>query len=330
MDQSFEGLDFDFLRYIGVIAENQRQIQQFYIPYFAGCQKVIDLGCGDADFVELLQEAGIDALGVDSDPQSFAVAQGKNLPVVQRDVFAYLADLPDNAVDGIFAAHLVEHLPFPKVLELVRQSYRVLRPGGKIVLVTPNVRSLFSHLEMFYLHFGHITFYHPRLLSFFLDHEHFAEIESGENQHTASPMLPELRPILQRGAPAMAAATPAANQSATGGFAARPGAGTLPGRARYVREREIPLQGRGLLARLSYALKRRLNNWLVLPVVDKLYANVRDELDGLISDKARLEQYIQIQTEQIRTLQGETHAVAVGLQSLNGPFEAYVVARKPE
>lgn len=331
-ETTLEGLDFDFLRYIGVVGENQRRIQEFYLPRFKDCRKVIDLGCGDADFVQILQEHGIDALGVDSDARAFAAAQANNIPVVQRDVFSYLAELPDNAVDGIFAAHLVEHLPFPKVMELIEQAGRVLQPGGIIVLVTPNVRSLFSHLEMFYLHFGHITFYHPRLLGFFLDHARFEEIESGENPHTASPMLPEVHPILGRAPYAPTDTdtdidTPPAEPIPS--YAARPGYANPPGRRRYDAERITPPQGNGVLARFSYAAKHRLSQWLVLPVVDRLYNNLRDELDGLLSDKTRLEQHIQIQAQQIRALRGETHALATALQSLNGPFECFVAARKP-
>jgi hypothetical protein len=63
-------------------------------------------------------------------------------------------------------------------------------------MVTPNARSLFSHLEMFYLHFGHITFYHPRLVCFFLDHEGFVKPQFGENPETASPLLEEGHSLL--------------------------------------------------------------------------------------------------------------------------------------
>ncbi|MBI3734189.1 MAG: class I SAM-dependent methyltransferase [Chloroflexi bacterium] len=189
------GLDFDFLRYIGVLPENQRRIQGYYLPYFETRRKVIDLGCGDADFVALLAERGVDVVGVDSDDKACEAAWSRGLPVVKRDLFDYLRDLRANSVDGIFSAHLVEHLPFPNALELVRQSWRVLKPGGVIVLATPNARSLFSHLEMFYLHFGHVSFYHPRLLCFFLEHEGFTRVSHGENPETASPLLAEARQI---------------------------------------------------------------------------------------------------------------------------------------
>lgn len=318
-EPTFEGLDYDFLRYIGVVPENQRRIQAFYLPYFEGCDNVVDVGCGDADFVELLQEANINVVGVDSDARAYEAAKARGLPVVKQDVFAYLAQMEDTSVDGIFAAHLVEHLPYPKVIELIQQAQRVLRPGGRIVLSTPNVRSVFSHLEMFYLHFGHITFYHPRLLSFFLDHEGFGEIETGENHHTASPLVHEARYILARG---LQTTPPAPPQPAAASLQSLP-----PGPYRYSQEREIPLQGNGVLQRLSHTVKTRLSRWLVLPLMDKLYENLHSEL---AQENARLTHTVHVQAAQIQTLQADVQGLAQSLQSLNGPFECFVTARKPD
>ena len=75
-------------------------------------------------------------------------------------------------------------------------------PGGVIVLATPDVRSLFSHLEMFYLHFGHVSFYHPRLLCFFLDHAGFVDTEYGANPQTASPLLADAQRLAADSRPA--------------------------------------------------------------------------------------------------------------------------------
>jgi len=61
--QRLRGLDYDFLRYIGVESETQKRIQGFYLPFFEGCKRVVDLGCGDGDFLGLLEEKGIEATG---------------------------------------------------------------------------------------------------------------------------------------------------------------------------------------------------------------------------------------------------------------------------
>jgi SAM-dependent methyltransferase len=184
------GLDFEFLRYIGVNPKDQQQHQRFYLPFFAGCQKVIDLGCGDADFVDLLQAKGIEGIGVDSDPLACATARERGLNIVHKDVFEYLQDSPPESVDGVFSSHLIEHLPWEKVLGLLRLAYDALQPGGVIVLTTPNVRALTSHLENFYRQFGHVTFYHPTLIAFFLEHIGYVEVETGEHASPSSPNSP--------------------------------------------------------------------------------------------------------------------------------------------
>lgn len=276
-------LDYDFHRFIGMNPEGMRGVQKFYLPYFANCKKVVDLACGDADFVALLLAQGIDAVGVDADVKTCADAQAKGLPVICQNVFDYLAAAPSDSVDGIFSAHLVEHLAYPQVIELIQQAMRILRPGGRIVLVTPDCRSLFSHLEMYYLHFGHVSFYHPRLLRFLLEHEGFGDIGDGVNPNTASPLLPDIQATARR-APAY-----------------------TPGqRLPYLRE--IPPQGTSLLNRLSYRIKRRLAQWLVLPFIDGLAASSH---------------------EQLTLFDLELQRMGSNLQAINGPFECFATGVKP-
>jgi SAM-dependent methyltransferase len=182
------GLDYDFLRYTGVNASVQRQNQRLYLPFFKACQRVADIGCGDGDFVELLRENGIDAFGVDSDPIAIQHLQERNIPALEADVITHLKSTDPESLDGIFSAHLVEHLPYQAVYELIHYAYRALKPGGTIVLTTPNARALVSHLEMYWLHFGHVAFYHPRLLCFFLHRVGFQNETWGENPAPAYPL----------------------------------------------------------------------------------------------------------------------------------------------
>ena len=281
----FPGLDYDFLRYMGVEPETQRRIQSHYLPTFAQCKRVLDLGCGDGDFLALLAEHGIEAVGVDFDEKTLQAALAQGLPVVQADVFDYLADAPAERFDGIFCAHLVEHLPYHLVIKLVQEAQRVLQPGGVIVLATPNARSIFSHLEMFYMHFGHISFYHPRLLCFFLEHAGFVNAQEGVNPETASPMLPGVM------------ARQAQNNA---GDTLRARLDTL---MQY--QRQIPLQGNGPIARLSHRVKNSLARWLVQPLQDDLAARTHQALNALAEE-------VTTQNNELASLNGpfECYAVA--------------------
>ena len=282
-------LDYDFHRFIGMNAAGQRAVQRFYLPFFANSQRVVDLACGDADFVAMLLEQGVDAVGVDADAKTCADAQAKGLPVICQNVFDYLAATPSASVDGVFSAHLVEHLSYPQVIELVREAARILRPSGRLVLATPDCRTLFSHLDMYYLHFGHVSFYHPRLLSFLLQHEGFGSVEYDANPNTASPLLPAVQATAAR-APLAAAPMPAYR-------------------------RTIPPQGGSLLHKLSYAIKRRLAQWLVLPFTDSLAAATQSQMASVQG--------------QLAALDGDVQRLARDIQGINGPFECFATGVKP-
>lgn len=178
------GLDYAFLNYLNVSIEGEAALHGFYLPFLAGRSRVLDLGCGLGGFVKLLCENGHDAYGVDSDPQCIADAQRHDLPVVEADVVEHLRTLDPASLDAIFSAHMVEHMPYPAVLETVQLAYRALRPGGRLLLVTPNPRALVTHLELYHMHFAHIALYHPNLLAFFMSYSGFTHTETGENPHT--------------------------------------------------------------------------------------------------------------------------------------------------
>jgi SAM-dependent methyltransferase len=189
------GLDYAFLKYIGVSVDGEEKLHSFYLPFLADRARVLDLGCGMGGFVKLLRTQGIDGYGVDSDPQCIAEARAHHLPVVEADVIDYLRTLEPASLDAIFSAHMVEHMPYAVVLETIQLAHRALRPGGRLVLVTPNPRALVTHLEMYHLHFGHIAMYHPKLLAFFMHYAGFAKTEMGENPHTMAAQISADTPL---------------------------------------------------------------------------------------------------------------------------------------
>lgn len=191
-------LDYRFLRHIGVNAASQERTQRYYLRFFADRRDVLDLACGDGDFVALLRANGVPAIGIERDPAFCREAARRGIPLQQGDVFEFLAQAGAERYDGMFTAHLVEHLPYPRVLELFGLAFHALRPGGILVVATPNARSLYAHLEDFYKHFSHVTFYHPDLLGFLLSVAGFTVHEVGENTLMPAPLFGDLRLELER------------------------------------------------------------------------------------------------------------------------------------
>jgi 2-polyprenyl-3-methyl-5-hydroxy-6-metoxy-1,4-benzoquinol methylase len=97
-------------------------------------RRLLDVGCGDGRMLKLMQDLGWCVEGVDFDP--VAVENGKNKGLKVR--LGTLEDqiYPDNHFDVITMSHLIEHVCDP--LRLLLECYRILKPGGRLVVVTPN------------------------------------------------------------------------------------------------------------------------------------------------------------------------------------------------
>lgn len=117
-----------------VIRERQRP----YVALVSGRRPVIDIGCGRGEFLELLREAGVPAFGADMDPGMVARARSKGLDVRQEDGLETLASQDDGSVGAVFAAQLIEHLPYERVITFLRLSLQKLAPGGMLILETVN------------------------------------------------------------------------------------------------------------------------------------------------------------------------------------------------
>jgi O-antigen chain-terminating methyltransferase len=99
---------------------------------------VLDLGCGRGEWIELLQEKKLVALGVDLNQFMVAECSERGLPVEQADVLEFLESQADDTHGAITAFHLIEHLPFRTQQQFFTQCLRVLRPGGLCIFETPN------------------------------------------------------------------------------------------------------------------------------------------------------------------------------------------------
>lgn len=156
---------FDYSHYEMLCKDRQwnRELLGEYLPYFAGCRKVLDLACGSGIFLELLAEKGISAVGVERNKSVAEWDQAQGWEVVQQDVFEFLAQSQDT-YDGIFCSHFLEHLPFDRVLQFIELILRRLEPAGTLVLVFPNPESIRMQLFGFWRDPEHIRFYHPELI----------------------------------------------------------------------------------------------------------------------------------------------------------------------
>lgn len=133
----------------------------------------LDLGCGRGEWLEYLSEVGYSAQGVDLDEGMLADCKKLGLNAQQGDALETLHLQPSESLDIVSGFHLAEHLPFIYLRQLVDEALRVLKPGGLLILETPNPENLVVGTNSFYLDPTHQKPLPPDLLAFLAEHSGF-------------------------------------------------------------------------------------------------------------------------------------------------------------
>jgi len=101
-------------------------------------QKAVDLGCGNGSLVRLARAQGVEAFGFDISREHVTIARGLNRVDAFVRATAERLPLRSERVDLVFAQHVVEHLRNPS--RSVAEWRRVLKPGARLIVLTPNAR----------------------------------------------------------------------------------------------------------------------------------------------------------------------------------------------
>lgn len=165
--------------------------------------KVADLGCGRGEWLALLREWGIEAVGVDDNALNVSTLQESGFDAVRDDALAWLRRQPDASLAAVTAFHLVEHLSFDVLLALLEDARRVLAPGGLLLLETPNPENVLVATQSFWLDPTHRKPIPPQLLEFAVSWSGFRceavlRLHPPEDDKSAQPD-PTLRALVSSG-----------------------------------------------------------------------------------------------------------------------------------
>ncbi len=141
-----------------------------------------DLGCGRGDWLELLKDTDIKAVGIDSNGISCSKAIEKGINIIQTDIFQWLNSKPDQSLALITAFQVVEHLSPDLLLELFSQCFRVLMPGGSILFETPNPENILVSSYYFHMDPTHVRPIPPPLLHFYATETGFTNLKTLRDQ----------------------------------------------------------------------------------------------------------------------------------------------------
>lgn len=131
--------------------------------------EILDLGCGRGIWLQHLKESGLRATGVEANSQLAAAGRNGGLEIIQGDVIEHLGQLPEASLQAVTGFHLIEHFEFHDLLQLLREIRRVLKPGGMMIVETPNPKNLVVGACNFYADPTHRKPLFPETLQFLLD-----------------------------------------------------------------------------------------------------------------------------------------------------------------
>lgn len=151
-----------------------------YQPFLANIKdidpngKALDLGCGRGEWLEILAELKIAASGIDLDEGMLSDCRNLGLDVEQGNAITKMSQQPDNSLVLISGFHIAEHLSNADLQTLIQESYRALKPGGLLILETPNTENISVATVNFYFDPSHLRPIPAKLLQFLTLHVGFA------------------------------------------------------------------------------------------------------------------------------------------------------------
>jgi SAM-dependent methyltransferase len=125
--------------------------------------RFLEIGCSTGEMLAAASSP-LSAVGVEPDERTSRAARAQGLEVFSgtlRD-----ARFPDGHFDAAAMYHVIEHVPSPR--EELRELRRVIKPGGWLVLETPNIATLwYRMLGARWRQFipDHIFFFNPRTIT---------------------------------------------------------------------------------------------------------------------------------------------------------------------
>jgi 2-polyprenyl-3-methyl-5-hydroxy-6-metoxy-1,4-benzoquinol methylase len=111
---------------------------------------VLDIGCGIGRNLDNLKKIGLDAVGVDHNAHSVRKACHRGFTALDGDEFDKQYGQKHQEFDSFLISHVLEHMDKPQAVKLITAYLPLLKPDGRVVIITPQERGFASdptHVE---------------------------------------------------------------------------------------------------------------------------------------------------------------------------------------
>jgi O-antigen chain-terminating methyltransferase len=186
VEEDRHSLDAFYVAFEDQFRGGREEIKNRFLSYISLVEKavtdtdnspILDIGCGRGEWMELLSYQGFQTSGIDINNAMVHQCQSLGLNAVLGEGLQYLRSLPANSLAVVSSFHVIEHLPIQQLVSLIDEVLRVLRPGGTIILETPNPENLIVGACNFYLDPTHRNPIPPPTAKFILENRGFTQVE---------------------------------------------------------------------------------------------------------------------------------------------------------
>lgn len=124
--------------------------ESYFQQYVPEDSTVLEIGAGHCEFINSIRAARRIAVDINAATPEKA---DDGVEVISSSS-TQLQAVADDGVDVVFMSNFLEHISRPDITATIAQCRRVLRPGGRIIILQPNIRYIWRDYWMF---FDHVT-----------------------------------------------------------------------------------------------------------------------------------------------------------------------------
>lgn len=173
----------EVIRAVGYSSEmlsfRKRQFFEFIKRY--GCKKVLEIGCGTGDFLEIMQKYCTNSFGIEYSDNGIAACQKKNLTVAKLYLDSEDVIIPNSPFDGFYILSFLEHIP--NLVTFLAGLRKNLSENAVGIIEVPNFDMMIKHNLFAEFIPDHLYYFTQKSLAFTLNYCGFEVLDISEVWH---------------------------------------------------------------------------------------------------------------------------------------------------